>query len=123
MARSAESTFIDAGRLIADPQRFCTGALARNRSGSPVLPTSPSAHQWDAAGAIMKILGAKITAKKDTPREIVHMLCELQLCATIVHRKALEAVADDLGHEAVLDVLRHAVRRARTMPEPDEQTR
>lgn len=105
---------LEAGKLLADPERWCQGALARDRRGTPVVPTSKRALKWDTAGAIYHAARTK-PDDFDKPRlsDVGGALAALQSAAHILHRKGHIAVNDELGHAAVLECLRLAYRRTK----------
>jgi hypothetical protein len=41
--------------LIADPERWTTGAVARNRRGAVVSAHAPDAVRWDLLGALERV--------------------------------------------------------------------
>ena len=46
----------DARNLIAAPERWTQGALARDRCGMPMAPDSPHARRWCMVGAIRVVI-------------------------------------------------------------------
>jgi hypothetical protein len=49
---------------IADPERWCQGAYAKNKGGLEVCPLSPEACQWCVSGSIMKTINATLARNR-----------------------------------------------------------
>lgn len=109
-------TILAAGKLLANPARWCQGALARTAKGSSVDPTSKRARAWDLAGVTYHVVGVKPTEfKKDYHKVAVvgAVLAELQVAAQRLYGTGYATVNDRMGHEQVMDVLRHAYRKTK----------
>lgn len=114
MSETAE-ILIEAGKRIAKPERWTTGAMARTRAGEIICPLDRKAAQFDAIGSLIKTCRIDLEDEHDWRRwkEAAPAMFELHSASNRIHRRTLEGVNDDLGHEAVLDVYRAAIRSAR----------
>jgi hypothetical protein len=106
---SAKDILLLAGKTLANAAHFTQGALARDAHGKPCAPDSIRAKSWDAIGVLYGASRVKLTAPI---RGVCAALAGLDLAACKLYRKTIRAVNDELGHEAVLNCLRLAYRRA-----------
>jgi hypothetical protein len=105
----------EAGLLLKDKANWCQGCEALDRRGNEIKPTSVRAVQWDAIGAICKAANCDFT--KNNPNnfnEASAALAAAHSTANLLHKRSLERVNDDLGHDDVLEVLRITIRRNRS---------
>ena len=109
-------------RLIGDPDKWCQGALARSKKGFPTTPLNASS--WDALGAVYHVLRTPVHNTKGLPMgvrdDLAITLAALQMAANVEHGMSMERVNDELGHAAVMSVLRIAWRRADATTEQRE---
>ncbi len=105
---------IEAGKVIKDEAYWCQGALARDKHGKEVKPRTRTAVKWDANGIIFKVCRVN---PDDYESNQINLAAEcgntLDMCALIRFQKGITTVNDQLGHAAVMDCLRDAVRRSR----------
>ena len=105
-------TITEAGRLIANPARWCQGALARTRSGIPVAPTSTRAKAWDSIGAIYKVARCRLSDPASVSVNTVGpVLGALEMAAGRLYRRGIVTVNDEMDHEAVMACFRLAYKR------------
>lgn len=111
---SAADTILQCGKTLADPVRWCQGALAVTNTGTPVLPKSRGAVRWSLDGIVFAILRVDPEAY-DNRRldEAGECLATIDLCAQFIFKRGMTYVNDVLGHDSALDCLRMAVKRAR----------
>jgi hypothetical protein len=93
--------------LIKDPVHWCQGELAQNKEGQPTLPINPDAYCWCFRGALYKVLGVT-EPPNNCPLEDLLLDTSLKLYGV---GPGLVGVNDDIGHEAVMKVLDHAILR------------
>lgn len=96
-----------AAKIIADPRRVCTGALARNGTGGELCPTSRKAAKWCAVGALLAAARVKPGDKK-MPAHVIWTLCAVQLASAVKFKASLETVHETQGPAAALDAYRLA---------------
>jgi len=106
---AAKDILLLAGKTLATAAHFTQGALARDASGRPCQPDSIRAKSWDAIGVLYGVSRCKLTAPING---VMAALAGVDLAACRLHRKTIRAVNDELGHEAALNCLRLAWRRA-----------
>lgn len=107
-----------AGKLLSDESCWTQEAMARTRTGRPTSPLQGS--RYDIIGAIYCVAGVSPSDQRVNVHLNNHAiaLAHVQASATHLHRMSAERVNDELGHAAVMDVLRHAWRRSK--PTEDE---
>jgi hypothetical protein len=82
--------------LIADRDRWTTGALALRPDGTPCGPKSPPACAWCVLGAFMRVSGLLVNDAEDVLRGLLG--------------RPPSVVNDREGHPAVLALLDRAIR-------------
>lgn len=87
--------------LIADEERWCQGAIARDAEGNDTAAGNAAAVAFCAEGAAL-VVGSW---KKMGPY--------LQTAANSLYDTVFFRVNDDLGHEAVMEVYDYAIRLAK----------
>lgn len=107
-----------AHKLIADPARWSRGALARDKHGREVSPTSKRAAAWDVRGALQAVCGTRCGAddKGSAVARCNYLCCTADLCAHRAFKSTLERATDDRGHAAAVEVLRRAWRQVQVDP-------
>lgn len=105
-----------AADAIKDPKNWVTGGLVLNRKGKPARTF------WGGEAARYDILGAVLAQGRQTPgdirrdgvddNKIIVALAGVQQAATRIHKMSAERVNDELGHAAVMGVLRLAWKQA-----------
>ncbi|MCA1841756.1 MAG: hypothetical protein LC792_00940 [Actinobacteria bacterium] len=88
--------------LIADPARWCQDEMARDANGRYADPTSPTARQWCATGAVIHICVATVPA----------LTASRYLRAALGGNRHPEALNDYDGHAAVLEMYDRAIELA-----------
>lgn len=120
-----EESLIRAGKIIADPSRWCQNACAVDKTGKEVEPCSARSVRWSGYGVIYHVYRLKVTefngsaAKFNT---VASLTALLDLCASRRFRKGLTTVNDQLGHAATLQLFRDAVRHIRANPETKRES-
>ena len=108
-------------RLIGDPDKWCQGALARSKKGFPTTPLNASS--WDALGAVYHVLRTPLHDTRGRPMgvrdDLAITLATLNMVANMEHGMSMERVNDELGHSAVMSILRTAWKWA----QPDNEQR
>jgi hypothetical protein len=99
-----------AGKLIADPDKWCQETLARRANGRPSASVF-RAQQWDAIGAVYFSAGIEPTGYRIT-NNLTAALAGLNAAAHELHQMSTERVNDELGHRPVLEVMRRAWKQA-----------
>ena len=111
---TAAQTLLECGMVIANQGRWCQHKLAVNKSGREIDPKSHGAIKWHACGIPYAVLKVKVhdfnNKKLD---EVGECLAHLSKSAYILYKMTESQVNDQLGHEATVEMFRHAVRRAR----------
>lgn len=106
-----------ARELIADPERWATGELARDAGGHKVPPDSPSACRWCAYGALQNfaddrdagpLLDAAEGRLADAACDVLNATPEFDEDADCL----IAHVNDDLGHAATLQMFDRAIEMA-----------
>lgn len=100
----------DAAQRIARPDRWCQGALARDKDGAEVSPRRRAAKQWDILGAVFK--AARVEPEAEDGPHCGDVCAHIDLAAQRLYKCPAETVNDVIGHHAVMDVLRLAWRTA-----------
>ena len=100
-----------AAKTLADPQRVCVGALARNGTGGELCPTSRKAARWCAIGALYAA-ARRAPGDKKMPRELIWTVAAAQLASAVLFKASLEVVLETRGAAAALDAYRLAWRWA-----------
>lgn len=114
----AAAIIVAAGKLISDPSRMATGALARNKRGDPCPPSR--GRSWCPIGAAYAACGANPTKGSGESNALYAAVAGMQFAASRLHGMSLERVTDEIGHSAVLDVMRLAWKRARSSGGADD---
>jgi hypothetical protein len=116
--QSVEAVLIQAGLLIAKPDTWTQGALARRKSGADLkTPASASAKAWDAIGAVYAVL--KLHPERSGMGStqdwnlLIATLASLSLAASRLHRSTIETINDQRTHADVLELFRAAIRHER----------
>ena len=105
---------LQAGMLLADPARWCQGALARDARGVSVGPTSRRAQQWCSAGVAYHVARVKPDRfDKHDIQTVGQALAAIDLAALTLYRMGHNSVNDSLGYDAVMQMLRLAYKRAK----------
>ena len=108
---------LESGKLLANPTRWCQGALARTGTGTPVAPTSKRARKWDSVGVIYYVARCRIDDLDSTGLNAVGpALAAVSFAAGRLYNLGLVAVNDELGHEAVMACFRLAYKRMKDAP-------
>lgn len=96
--------------LIGAPERWCQGHLALSKAGYPCEPVRGK--RWDALGAAYKVTHTRLSDQRPPGRcdPVGAAVAALNLAAYQMHRMGIQRVNDELGHAAVMDVLRKAWR-------------
>jgi hypothetical protein len=116
MPRTLESILIEAGKTIADPERWTQGTLARDRHGNEVKPTERRAVKFSAEGIICSVVKWKPddeNASSSVVNTAAAALATIDLMANRLFRHSSFYVNDNLGHEATLQIFRAAVKHSR----------
>lgn len=115
------SIITEVGKILADRSRWCQGHLAVNKRGEPCTPSR--AKRFDPIGASYAVAGVKLSDDSVNRHTNEHAaaVAIMQGAALRLHRMSLERVNDDLGHEAVLEVLRRAYGYALAVARDAEQ--
>lgn len=100
----------DAAQRITDPNRWCQGALARDKNGAEISPRRRGAKSWDVLGAVFK--AARIEPDAEDGPHCADVCACIDLAAQRLYKCPAETVNDVIGHRAVMDVLRLAWRMA-----------
>jgi predicted metal-dependent hydrolase len=102
------------GQMLADKRRWTQGALARYRTGREAPPTRGAA--WDLLGATYKVLDVRISDETVDRQTNLHavVFAHIQEASLLLHQRSAERVNDELGHDAVMAVLRLAYRRSQS---------
>lgn len=107
---------LESGKLLANPARWCQGALARTGTGTPIAPTSKRARRWDSTGVIYHVARCRIDDHDSAGLNAVGpALAAASFAAGRLYGQGLVAVNDEIGHEAVMACLRLAYKRMRGM--------
>jgi hypothetical protein len=107
---SPKEIIAEAGKLIADPEKWCQGAICRRRSGKPGRSIY-SAEKWDAIGAVYYVADTEPHGYR-LPHSVAAALAGISAAAYELHQMSTERVNDELGHRAVLEVMRRAWKQA-----------
>lgn len=99
-------------RLVERPTRHTTGALARNRAGEKVKPTSPYAVKFDARGLLLKHVG---TDNLDHP-DVFPATQMLRLAAVEQGFMAVSVCNDLHGRTGAMRMLARAIELIDTEP-------
>jgi len=116
---TAANIIAAAGKLIGDPDRMATGALARNKRGDPCPPSR--GRTWCPIGAAYAAVGANPNSGTGESNALYAAVAGMQFAASRLYGMTLERVTDELGHAAVLEVMRLAWKRARTSGWQDDR--
>lgn len=102
-----------AARLIRDPARWTQGALARDHEGNIVSVSDPLARCFCAEGALLRIAHVTGAYSVYTPAEkaLTRVIATIKPPSVMLGGE-IAWVNDELGHEAVLLLLRLAHRHA-----------
>lgn len=102
------------GTILADPARWTQNALARNKTGDEIKPHLRGAVKFSAEGVVCHVLRWNVDDEKEdawrTINEAAACLATLDAMACRHYKHTSVYVNDVLGHEAVLNVYRAAVR-------------
>lgn len=99
-------------RLVSKEENWCRSDLAVDVKGRPCSPHIKRARRWDAIGALYNSAGVAPSETIDH-RGLIEALAHLDYAASLLHKRTIVGVNDDLGHAAVLDCYRAAWLRAR----------
>lgn len=94
-------------KAIYNPGNWCRSDLAMDVKGRPCSPHVKRARRWDAIGALYKAAGVGPT-ETDRHATLISALAHLDYAASLLHKKTIVSVNDDLGHAAVLECYRAA---------------
>lgn len=99
------------GKLLSDPERWTPDEIAVGSTGRPCRPLAVRARKWSVAGAVAKVCNWNLD---DDPaaNDFAKVYGHISLVAQGRHKKSVERVEQELGHAAVLEMLRHAYRTA-----------
>lgn len=115
MTEQAENTLAEdiarVGKLIADPQRWTPDEIAVGSKGKPCKPMAVRAVRWSVAGAVAKEVFWDLDDGHEA-NDFAAIYGHICLTAQSLHKRTIEQVERELGHAAVLTVLRHAYRGA-----------
>lgn len=108
------------GDLLKNPDKLATGALALTKAGKPCGPHTGS--RWCPIGAAYRIGG--VSPNDDSGgSHVFAAIGFMHGAANDLFKMPIERVTDQLGHDAVMQMLRLAYRRAKAKPTTDEQGR
>ncbi len=103
-----------AGTILAEKGRWCQGALARDKSGVPVSPTSRRARRWDSAGVVYSVTKVKPDDFSDPAlNNVGAVLATLERAANRLYGRGHITVNDELGHADTMECFRLAYRMAK----------
>lgn len=87
--------------LISDPEKWTTGAMARDKNGDPVATTSGNAVKFCAMGALCAV------TPNHMDKEFSEKLLRAQhICIEKYNVSSLSVVNDMIGREAAIEVLK-----------------
>ena len=107
-----------AGAFLAQPGAWGTGCLAVDRKGNPCEPAVKRAQRWCALGALYEVTGI-MTTKTWEDAGLCRAIAYLDVAAGVLHKRTIEAVNDELGHAAVMEVYRRAWVEAKASTRED----
>lgn len=99
------------GKLLADPERWTPDEIAVGSKGKPCKPLASRAVRWSVAGAVARECYWDLDDGYEA-NDFAAIYGAIYLAAQRLHRMTVEQVERQLGHAAVLNVLRHAYRWA-----------
>lgn len=100
------------GRLVEKPTRWTSGALARNRAGEKVKPSSPYAVKFDARGLLLSYVGTDSLDHRD-----VFPCTQLVLLAAVERGYRSSSACNDLeGRRGAIGMLARAIELIDTEP-------
>lgn len=95
--------------LIGDERSFAQKALALDKHGTPCEPYSKKAKRWCPIGAAYMATRTKLDSPKEVyPDHCASACAAMSMAASMLHKRTMESVTDQLGHAAVMEVLRLA---------------
>ncbi len=114
----AEAAIIRAGTKLRQPLYWTQGAVARAANGREVEPNDRSAVAWSLDGIMYWVHRlATDDFDKASFNNMAEDYASLSLCSSRLFRLTPTQVNDfediEVAHRQVLEVLRHAVKRAR----------
>lgn len=102
------------GIILADPARWTQHTLARDQFGEEISPISFKAVKFSAQGVICRALHWDVESDEEDDWQTINTaaacLATIDLMACRLYKRTSVYVNDVLGHEAVLNIYRSAVR-------------